>query len=229
MEVNPQCIPYRYMLKSEAKSIVVGLLRFGEAVKPPPIPKNRWTLTQDAFDLLLAHLDINRQQAGAKYEVLRRKLVKFFEWRGCGFPEDLADDTINRVARKLEAGENILDLPAYCAGVARRVFLESLRSNQQEEAALRVVSRSHPAPKDENDQRLDCLDRCLRQLSPENLRLILEYYQQDKHVRIKARRNLAERLDIPLNALRIRAHRIRLQLEGCVQACMKPSEEKETN
>jgi DNA-directed RNA polymerase specialized sigma24 family protein len=227
MEVNPQCIPYRNMLKSEAKSIVFGLLRFGEAVEPPPIPKNRWTLTQDAFDLLLAHLDINRQQAGAKYEVLRRKLVKFFEWRGCGFPEDLADDTINRVARKLEAGENILDLPAYCAGVARRVFLESIRSNQQEEAALRMLARSHAAP-NENYQRLDCLDRCLRQLSPENLRLILEYYQQDKHARIKARWNQAERLAIPLNALRIRAHRIRLQLERCVQECMRPSDDEET-
>lgn len=190
-------------------------------MEPPPLPKGKWILTQDAFDLLLARLDSDRQQAGTKYEALRRRLVKFFEWRGCSFPEDLTDDTINRAAKNLEAGENIHDLAAYCAGVARRVFLESLRSHQQEQEGLRAVSSSSATPTHESDARRECLERCLRELSPESSQLIMKYYQGDKQARIEARRDLATRLGIPLNALRIRAHRIRVHLEGCVEQCTK--------
>ena len=197
-------------------------------MEPLPLPKNRWTLTQDAFDLLLAQLDTDRQQAGAKYEALRRKLVKFFEWRGCGFSEDFADDTINRVARNLEAGEKIRHFAAYCAGIARHVFLESLRTRQQQEA-LQTMPNPSATPSDDSDRRWECLEHCLRELPPESFHLIVQYYQEDKHTRIEARRDLAARLGIPLNALRIRAHRIRLRLEGCVQECMRPSEGKETN
>ena len=170
---------------------------------------------------MLAQLDADRQQAGTKYEALRCKLVKFFEWRGCNFPEDLTDDTINRVARNLEAGEKVRDLAAYCGGVARLVFLESLRSRQQEQDALRAVPDSSPTTVDESDQRVECLERCVRELAPESSDLIVQYYQEDKQARIGARRDLAARLGIPLNALRIRAHRIRARLEGCVEECMR--------
>jgi len=61
-------------------------------------------MTQEAFDLLLAQLDGDREQAAIRYEALRRKLLKFFEWRGCAFTEELADDTIDRIARSLEGG-----------------------------------------------------------------------------------------------------------------------------
>jgi DNA-directed RNA polymerase specialized sigma24 family protein len=176
-------------------------------------------LTQGAFDLLLAQLDTDRQQAGTKYEALRRKLVKFFQWRGCSFPEDLADETINRVARNLESGENIRHLAAYCVGIARHVFLESLRTRRHEEA-LHDVTYPSPCPPDE-DPRQDCLERCLRELSPENFQLIVQYYQENDQARIEARRNLALRLGIPPNALRIRAHRIRLRLQGCVEECVR--------
>jgi len=188
-------------------------------VEPPPLPKNRWTLTQGAFDLLLSQLDADRREAGTKYEALRRKLMKFFQWRGCSFPEDLADDTINRVARNLEAGENIRHLAAYCAGIARHVFLESLRTRRQEEV-LHAVTYPSPTPPDE-DPRRECLERCLPELSAENFQLIVQYYQEDEKARIEARRNLAARLGIPPNALRIRAHRIRVRLQGCVEDCMR--------
>ena len=188
-------------------------------MEPPSLPKNRWILTRGAFDLLLAQLDTDRQQAGTKYEALRRKLVKFFQWRGCSLPEDLADDTINRVARNLEAGENIRHLAAYCVGIARHVFLESLRTRRQEEA-LQAVTHPSPTAPDE-DPRRECFERCLKELSPENFQLIVQYYQEDKKVRIEARRNLAGRLGIPPNALRIRAHRIRVRLQGCVEDCMR--------
>jgi DNA-directed RNA polymerase specialized sigma24 family protein len=177
-------------------------------------------LTQAAFDLLLARLDADRQQAGLKYELLRRKLVKFFEWRGAAFCEDLADDTINRVARNLEAGEEIRDLPAYCAGTARLVFLESLRSRRNE-AAVEELPDPTTVLNSEMGARMDCLERCLQKLPPEEADLIMQYYQSEKPNRIAARGELATRLGIPLNALRIRTHRIRARLEDCVEQCMK--------
>jgi DNA-directed RNA polymerase specialized sigma24 family protein len=176
-------------------------------------------LTQAAFDLLLARLDGERQQAGLKYELLRRKLVKFFEWRGGASCEDLADDTINRVARKLEAGEEIRDLAAYCAGTARLVFLESLRSRHNEES-FEPFPESSSSLDPEMGMRMDCLESCLRKLPPEEADLIMQYYQSEKP-NIAARREFASRLGIPLNALRIRTHRIRARLENCVEQCMK--------
>lgn len=188
-------------------------------MESPPLPKNKWNLTQGAFDLLLEQLDTDRHQAGIKYEILRRKLVKFFQWRGCSFPEDLADEAINRVARNLEAGEKISHFAAYCAGIARHVFLESLRTRRREEALHTVT---HPSPSlPDDDLRQDCLEGCMRKLPPEDFQLIVQYYQENEGSRIEARRNLALCLGIAPNALRIRAHRIRLQLQGCVEECVK--------
>jgi len=66
----------------------------------------------------------------------------------------------------------------------------------------------------------ECLDRCMRQLTPNNRELVLQYYQQEKRDKIDHRRDLAEQLGIALNALRIRAHRIRASLQECVQNCL---------
>jgi DNA-directed RNA polymerase specialized sigma24 family protein len=188
-------------------------------VELPPLPKKSWTLTQGAFDLLLLQFDSDRQEAGKKYEALRRKLVKSFQWRGCTSAEDLADETINRVARNLETGETVLHLAAYCAGIARNVFLENLRTRRKEEA-LHAMAYPSLVPPGE-DPRRECLERCLRELSPENFQLIVQYYQQNELSRIKARRSLAEQLAIPPNALRIRAHRIRARLQACVEECVR--------
>jgi DNA-directed RNA polymerase specialized sigma24 family protein len=189
-------------------------------VESAPVPKGKWNLTQDAFDLLLAQLDADRHEAGNKYEVLRRKLMKFFEWRGCSCPDDLADETMNRVARNLEAGEQIHNFVAYCVGTARHVFLESLRTRQRERE-LQDMQQSLPTSAEDPDLRLGCLECCLRELSQEDFKLIVQYYEDNKQARIKARRNLAAQLEIPLNALRIRTHRIRVRLEDCVAKCVR--------
>jgi DNA-directed RNA polymerase specialized sigma24 family protein len=180
--------------------------------------KSKWILTQQAFDRLLAQLDPDRDQAGIKYENLRRRLVKLFEWRGAFLPEDLADDTLNRVAKSLETGEEIANLTAYCIGIARNVFLESLRLRRRE-AALQSVPQVPAAVADET--RRECLEHCLRGLSRQDFHMIIQYYQENKRGRIEARRDLACRIGIPLNALRIRMHRIRVQLQECVENCLK--------
>lgn len=82
-------------------------------------------LTQRAFDALLAWLDPDRELAGEKYEDIRYRLIKFFERRGCPAPEELADEVLNRVSKKLDEGTEVRAFE-YFYGVALRVFHEHL-------------------------------------------------------------------------------------------------------
>ncbi len=180
-------------------------------------------MTQEAFDRLLASLDADREQAGRKYIRLRFKIVKYFEWRGAAFPDREADVTINRVARRIEEGQDVHNLNAYFYGVARRVFAESLKAQRREQEALGCLSAVSPQESDADldaEERRACLDRCLQALPEETRELIVEYYEEEKGKKVEHRKRLAARLGIPLNALRIRAHRIRVGLEACVRECV---------
>jgi len=190
-------------------------------VTGPGDVKNRWELTPQAFDHLLATLDPDRDLAGHKYESLRRKLVKFFEWRALSAPEDQADEALNRVARRIAEGERINDLPSYLTGVARLLALEASRQQQHERSITEwQLPLAEPESRDEARGRLDCLDRCIQRLPPTTRRLIIEYYEDEKHAKIEHRRALAARLDMPLSRLRVRMHRLREKLEQCVEDCL---------
>ena len=199
-----------------------GYLMKGE-MDNPSVSGSEWTLTEESFTKFLAHLDRDRDRAGEKYEALRLTLVKFFDWRGAHFPEECADETFNRIARKIDSGEVIRDVATYCRGVARMILLESLRQPERKNIALdEVTSVVAPSPElDETDAKRDCFERCLNDLPAENRRLILEYYRDESRRKIENRRLLAEKLGIPLNAVRSRAQRVRSKLENCVNRCAK--------
>lgn len=152
------------------------------------------------------------------------KLTRYFEWRKCHSPEARADEAINRVARRIEEGEKIHNLAAYFSTVAGLIYLESLREPARDPAGLDSLPEV-PAPKppteedEQKESRLSCLDECLDELPIESRNLILAYYDDEERAKI-ARRKLAAALDIPLNALRIRAHRIRKALEECLGKCL---------
>ena len=189
--------------------------------------KKEWILTKAALDRLLTRLDADPEQAGQKYLRVRLKLVKYFEWRRATSPDTEADETINRVARRIEEGAEVHNLNAYFYGVARLVFAESLKAREREQEALGQTTAATvelPPALDDSDEaeRRACFDRCLQELHEENRALIIEYYQDDKSRKIERRKRLAARLDITLNALSIRAHRIRAGLEACVRKCMGP-------
>jgi DNA-directed RNA polymerase specialized sigma24 family protein len=186
----------------------------GVPSRPP-----RAGLTAEAFEALLARLDPDRERAGERYEVIRHKLIRLFDWRGCEDPEDLADETINRVARRLAEGVQlgVSDPYSYCCGVAHLVFKEVCRNRDRErrrmEAEPAVPLAVFPEP--EEDERYDALRGCLGRLPPNPRSLLLRYYEGED--RIRGRRRLAEELGIPLNALRIRVHRVRRAVEDCLQ------------
>src|SRR5262249_25481905 len=106
-------------------------------------------LTETSFEKLLDCLAPDREQAGAAYEALRRKLTRFFEWRGAPYPEEHVDETFNRVARKLEEGVQILNPSGYCSEVARLVLLESLKGPERKLTSLEAIDprkASMPSP-----------------------------------------------------------------------------------
>jgi RNA polymerase sigma factor (sigma-70 family) len=184
--------------------------------------KREWVLTGEAFAQFLRCLDPDADRAGEKYESIRRTLVKLFDWRGARAPEECADETLNRVIRKVEAGEEICDIPTYCHGIARMVFLETLKSRDQRNLSLDELTTTPIAESafEEEDAQTECFTRCLGELPPESRQLILQYYQDDRRAKIDNRQALAERLGIPLNALRSRAQRIRDKLEQCIAGCL---------
>ncbi len=179
--------------------------------------KGQSNLTQAAFDSLLSWLDADREQAGRKYEQIRQRLIKIFTCRGRPDAEELADETINRVTLKAqELSKDYVGDPAlYFYGVAQKVYLESLRKRPEPPPVPPPDATS-----EEVEAEYECLESCVGRLPPGHRELVLEYYQNDRRAKIDHRKELAARLGIAQNALRIRAHRIRLTLQRCVEGCL---------
>ena len=184
--------------------------------------KPKWVMTQTAFDKLLNCFSLDRDEAGRQYERTRVRLFRVFEWSAVGPADELADETFNRVARRIDEGQKIENLIAYIVGVAKIVCKEAHKKHapvpldDAPETRLRIT----PEPV-EPDVRMQCFDECLEGLSSERRFLIVEYYQQERRDKIDRRQKLAERIGIPQNALRIRAHRIRVALENCITQCLE--------
>jgi DNA-directed RNA polymerase specialized sigma24 family protein len=185
-------------------------------------PRRKWSLTKEAFDLLLASIGETEEEAGKKYLEIRGNLTRFFEWRGCPFPEDHADETINRVAKRLAEGEEIRNPAGYCIGVARMLLLEISKERAREHLAIGELSTDRPREPDDADSemRIDCLRSCLHKQSPDNRELIIEYYQGEKGKKIENRKKLTDRFGVPINTLRMRALRVRERLQACVEECL---------
>jgi DNA-directed RNA polymerase specialized sigma24 family protein len=188
--------------------------------------------TKFAFTRLLEWLDDGVDSQGERYLEVRRRLVLYFDRRNRPGAEDLADETLSRVAKTLERTGTIVTRPParYCYVVARFVLLEDCRRDRRHvpfDGPRRIdFSRAGsigPVEPDEpfvvREQRLDCLEPCLRALRPEQRELTIEYFRGAGRQRIERRRALAMRMGITMNALGIRAFRIRDALMTCVEGC----------
>ena len=194
-----------------------------------PELKRHWTPTEPSFRRLLEWLDEGADSGGERYVDMRRRLSAYFERRKCRTPDDLADETLNRVARRLEEEGTLTDGPPgrYCYIVAKFVFLEHVRRTEREGSVeLHVEDGMNTGPgaaagehAAHSERRLSCLERCLASQTPGDRELILEYYGAGQQRHAERRRALAARLGLTANALAIRACRIRDKLEGCVHTC----------
>ncbi len=119
-------------------------------------------ITQDSFERLLDWLDADREQAGRKYESIRSRLILIFYQRGCHLAEELADETIDRVARKTaNLLGNYRGEPAlYFYGVAKNIFLEYTRKPKSAELPA-AVTQEKTGSEDIEDY-YQCLEECLQ-------------------------------------------------------------------
>jgi DNA-directed RNA polymerase specialized sigma24 family protein len=177
---------------------------------------------------LLAQLGPSPEAAGEAYESLRRLLQRFFEVRGCAEAATLCDEVIDRVARRLADGIEIVNLPAYAHGVARLVFLEARR--RPDALSLDALSADPAAPAAAaDDPAATCLDGCLGRLDEPTRSAVTAYYSSDGRQRIEGRRRLAVDLGVSATALRLRMLRARLGLERCVEACLSRATSRNTH
>jgi RNA polymerase sigma factor (sigma-70 family) len=184
-------------------------------LESPSTTGKGWVLTREAFDALLTWLDPDPERAAKRYEEIRRRLNRFFTCRKCVAPEDLTDETMNRVARRMQEGLTYVGETApYFYGVAHNVYLEYVRKKPP------VPPPPPPRPTEEVEREHACLEQCLEHLQPRSRELIREFYQEEKRAKIEHRKQLASRLGMTPNALRIQAHRIRIVLLECVQQCL---------
>jgi DNA-directed RNA polymerase specialized sigma24 family protein len=180
--------------------------------------KTESSLTKEQLDMLLAWLDPTLSRSGERYEAIHRKLITFFLNRQCDDAESLADESINRVARRVNEVKDIYvgEQARYFLGVAKKVLMEHRRLQN------RRVQPPPPAPShDELEPYLVCLDECLAKFPPESRELILRYYEEQKRAKIAAHKEMSDRLSLKAGALRARVHRIRVKLEHCVRECIE--------
>jgi RNA polymerase sigma factor (sigma-70 family) len=185
-------------------------------------------MTQQPFDELLDWFDpADRNRAAAKYETIRRSLIKIFVWGGCIDAEGMADEAFNRVEAKVQELKATFegDPALYFYGVAKRLIKECQRSAQSRVSLDEAGDPAAPLPVEDDEEgdparESECLRRCLDKLSPADRKLILAYYMKDKQAKIDYRKELARQLGIVANALRVRVYRIRAVLEECIEQCL---------
>jgi DNA-directed RNA polymerase specialized sigma24 family protein len=179
-------------------------------------------LAPEEFDLLLLKLHHDRERAGEEYLLLWEKLLLYFQSRACPAAEELADETLTRVAKKIAVGDEPRNLSAYCYGFARLIRLE----HRKRPGSNRVTFEDLPPAafygieQIDRKERIKCFDTCLREIPTEEARLLIEYCCNSDQPNRDVRRFLAERLGISPTALRIRVHRIKHKLEACVKKCL---------
>jgi DNA-directed RNA polymerase specialized sigma24 family protein len=193
----------------------VAIPIFGRGDELDPRPRSAdWTIDQAAFDELLCWLDPDPETAGRQYELIRRKLITVFAYKGCAFPDELADETFNRVARKLltikpyYSGSPV----RYFFGVAKRIYMEYLRKSH----AQPIMPQSNL--REDLEESLQHLENALSKLSQSDRELILNYYLEDGRSKIDHRKALAIQMGLHLNALRLRVYRIRSQLRKYLES-----------
>lgn len=99
--------------------------------------RSQGPLSKVAFSRLLAWLHEGAAGNAEPYLEMRRRLVSYFDRHNRQMPDDLADETLNRIGRNLEKGAAFAIAPParYCYWVARSVLLEDRRRDQEHRRA----------------------------------------------------------------------------------------------
>ena len=191
-------------------------------------------LTPESWSSLFDFLDPARPSregpgrdaaAASKFIEIRRKLECYFAARGCPDAEDLAIETMLRVAAK--GGQvdraGFADATGYFYGVARNVLHEWRRRQQSDDAARDAVRAElgraafpPTAAWDERERVHRYLARCLAKLGGRDSRRLLSYYGASGAASIAHHKQIAAEAGKSVNSLRIEVHKLRKAVRDCL-------------
>ncbi|MEQ1763339.1 MAG: sigma-70 family RNA polymerase sigma factor [Pyrinomonadaceae bacterium] len=184
-------------------------------------------LKQEEFDGLLGLFSENREEAGMIYEEMRNSLLRYFESRDCRDADMLADETFSRVAAKAHTFDPTRHTrpSSFVFGFASKILLEYSRDPQK----MRVTydrwvqsALSVPVESEESEEEaagMECLRKCLGEMAAEDRDLMIAYYGKEKQEKIASRKLIAENLEIKMETLHMRVHRLRESLKKCMKSC----------
>ncbi len=183
-------------------------------------------LKQEEFDGLLALFSQDRDEAGVIYEDIRSSLLRYFESRDCREADMLADETLFRVATKAHTFDPTRHTrpSSFVFGFASKILLEYSRDPQKlritydrwVQSALGVASEEES---EDEAAGMECLRKCLGEMSAEDRELMIAYYGKEKQEKIASRKLMAEKLGIKMETLHMRVHRLRGVLKKCMKRC----------
>ena len=182
----------------------------------------------ESFDEILAWLSPDREIAAEMYVQLRRELARIFMWRKCADPEWLTDEVFDRVARKVHIVRQTYegDPRLYFRAVANNLVKETFKKVGTHVPIEDVDLPSHAGTSGEDEDIDRCLQRCLRKLDSETRDLVLTYYAKDKQAKIDHRQQMAQRLNMSIETLRVKVYRTREALEKCIERCLERTAER---
>ena len=186
-----------------------------------PARRTTRTLEQAELDRLLVWLDSDRERAGERYEQIRWRLITIFAARNCAVPEELADETIDRVARR------VADIEANYTGDKARYFF-GVANNVHHEYLKKPASPGTALLSDEDtggsEQVHHCLEQCLDKLPSGAREMMLRYYSEEKQAKIELHKTMAGQMGITINTLRLRVLRLKEKLQPCIRRCLERSD-----
>jgi RNA polymerase sigma factor (sigma-70 family) len=179
----------------------------------------------ESLEEILAWLNPDRDVAAKMYVQLRHDLSKLFIWGRCADPEGMTDEAFDRVAKKVHEVRQTYegDPRLYFRAVANNLIKENFKKIKThvslEGVDLPQQQTNRTAEETANIE--DCLQSCLRKIGADKRKLILAYYAKEKQAKIDYRHELAERLEISLETLRVRVFRIRASIAECIESCLE--------
>src|SRR6266404_9621407 len=188
------------------------------------MPRNS-DIPPDSFNELLDWLNPDRDVAARMYEEIRRDLIKVFGWNKCIDPEGMADETFDRVAAKARHLKDSFEgnRKLFFYGVANNLIKEHRKTVRSYVSLDEVEIAEDPPTKVEEETaetREECLRTCLLELTVEKRDLLIGYYSKEKSAKIVQRAEMAQRLGVSIETLRVRMCRIRSELAECMEHCL---------
>jgi DNA-directed RNA polymerase specialized sigma24 family protein len=186
-----------------------------------------------AGDRLLSFFDSNPVIAGEKLLRCRQKLIRRFGAERCRDPEDLANETLQRVLDALNKNPQRLTtkVEAFISGFATNIIYESRRSSIYKEDPLDDISPAHEprtkpldelliACSEQEELRL-CLKKCLDELLASERETLIRYYDTEHGDKLKeVRGRMALSLGFTSSQLRKRAFNLRTKLGTAIKTCL---------